>query len=249
MNIYSALQIGDYHINHCEDYLFVGEIGTDKVLCAVMDGCTQAIDSYFAATLVGKILRKISVEKSYDELYQSTTSDNIEDYLKSILSELFKELIIVKNQLLLDKKELLTTLIILLLDKKNGKGIVLAIGDGLVCINGVVTEYDQENKPDYLGFHITEKFEDWYTNQKQKILFENAYDISIATDGIFMFKKVKKVEIEDEINALEYLIHDKTKLEKEDMLDFKLKKLERTYGLKPTDDLAVIRILGKTSFT
>lgn len=32
MKIYSTLHIGDYHINHCEDYLFTGNIGDDKVL-------------------------------------------------------------------------------------------------------------------------------------------------------------------------------------------------------------------------
>lgn len=63
MKIYTALQMGEYHLNHCEDYLFVGGIGNDKLLCAVMEGCTVATDSYFASTLVGKLLRKIAKEK------------------------------------------------------------------------------------------------------------------------------------------------------------------------------------------
>ena len=40
MKIYSAILIGDYHPNHCEDYLYIGEFGKDKIICAVMDGCT-----------------------------------------------------------------------------------------------------------------------------------------------------------------------------------------------------------------
>lgn len=244
MKIYSTLQIGDYHINHCEDYLFTGNIGDDKVLCAVMDGCTMAIDSYFASTLVGKLLRKISIEKGYSELYSlETISNDIDSYLKSILKELFKELVIIKNQLLLERNELLTTLIILLLDKKTNKGVVLVVGDGLVNINGIITEFDQDNKPDYLGFHLAEDFDTWYDNQKQKIFFDQIEDISIATDGIFMFEKVKKVENIDSINALEYLILDKTELDHEEMLNFKLKKLEHNFGLKPTDDLAIIRLV------
>ena len=67
MKIYSALQIGEYHTNHCEDYLFIGEIGSDKILCAVMDGCTMATDSYFVSTLVGKLLRKIVKIKGYQK--------------------------------------------------------------------------------------------------------------------------------------------------------------------------------------
>lgn len=63
MKTYSALQIGDYHLNNCEDYLFIGDIGNDKILCAVMDGCTMGTDSYFVSTLTGKLLRKIAKEK------------------------------------------------------------------------------------------------------------------------------------------------------------------------------------------
>lgn len=242
MKFYKTLQIGDYHINHCEDYLFSGEIGNDKIICAVMDGCTMATDSYFASTLVGKILRKITIEKSYKELYKIELFADVEKILYSILEDLFKELSIAKNQLMLNDKELLTTLIILVADKKTNKGIVMVIGDGLVCINGNLTEYDQDNKPDYLGFHINENFENWYNKQIQKIDFENIKDISIATDGIFMFKPTRKVE-EETINPLDFLLIDKTLSENEEMLNIKLKKLDLTYGLKPTDDLAIIRII------
>jgi Protein phosphatase 2C len=247
MKIYSALQIGEYHLNHCEDYLFVDNIGDDKVLCAVMDGCTMGIDSYFVSTLVGKLLRKISKEKGYKELYNLEKFTNLEDCLKSILKELFSELTISKNQLLLDKKELLTTLIILLLDKKSNEGIVLVVGDGLVSINGKSTEFDQDNKPDYLGFHLSEDFETWYKTQNQKILFSEIEDISIATDGIFMFTPVKKVENLEIINPIDFLIVDKENYENEEILSLKLKRLEHSFGLKPTDDFAMIRVINKTS--
>lgn len=244
MKICTALQIGDYHINHCEDYLFTGKIGSDKLLCAVMDGCTTAIDSHFASTLVGKILRKIAIEKGYEELYNSDNpSSDINDTLKSVLRELFKQLVVIKNQLMLKRNELLTTLIILLADTKVNAGIVLVVGDGLVSINGQVTEFDQDNKPDYLGFHLTEDFDTWYDNQTQKIIFEHINDISIATDGIFSFEKIKKVEDESNVNVVDFLVQDVSSKENEEMLALKLKTLEHQYGLKPTDDLAVIRII------
>lgn len=245
MKIYTALQIGEYHLNHCEDYLFVGNIGNDKVICAVMDGCTMGTDSYFVSTLVGKLFRKIVIEKGYKELYNLEPAvSNIDDYLQSIIKELFRELNITKNRLMLDKKELLTTLIILLLDKKTNMGIVLVIGDGLVNINGNITEFDQDNKPDYLGFHLNEDFETWYAGQTQKIKFTNGKDISIATDGIFMFSKVKNIDTVDTINAIDFLTLDKTNAEQDDMLDLKLKRLEHAFGLKPTDDLALIRVIA-----
>jgi hypothetical protein len=244
MKIYSALQIGEYHINHCEDYLFIGNIGSDKILCAVMDGCTMATDSYFASTLVGKLLRKILKEKGYKELYHVENYPNIEDYLKSIIKDLFKELNIIKNQLMLEQQELLTTLIIMLIDKKDNKGIVLAIGDGLVSINGKKTEFDQDNKPDYLGFHLSAEFDTWYSHQSQKILFDTVQDISIATDGIFMFKPIKNVEEKDLIDPVNLLLADKTNMQNDDMLELKLKILEHRFGLKATDDLAIIRIIS-----
>jgi hypothetical protein len=67
MNICTTLKIGSHHTNHCEDYLLTAEIGKNKMLCAVMDGCSMGTDSYFAATLTGKLLRKICREISYKE--------------------------------------------------------------------------------------------------------------------------------------------------------------------------------------
>ena len=243
MNIYSALQIGDYHINHCEDYLFKGNIGSDKVICAVMDGCTNGIDSHFISTLTGKLLRKKILQKNYEELYHPSKANN-DTYLRSVLNELFKELNSAKNQFMLDEKELLTTLIILLADKKTNSGIILAVGDGTVTINGTIREFDQENTPDYLGFHLNEDFESWYSNQKQKISFEDIRDISIATDGIGMFAQIRKTERTDSIDPLSFLLVDASNKEYENMLIRKLKVLEHSYGLKPTDDLAIIRIIN-----
>lgn len=92
MKTYTALRIGDYHTNYCEDYLFTGSIGSDKLLCAVMDGCTNGTDCYFISTLVGKLLRKIAKEKSYQELYTPEPGKDIESALKSVLKDLFSEL-------------------------------------------------------------------------------------------------------------------------------------------------------------
>jgi hypothetical protein len=38
-----------------------------------MDGCTMGTDSYFAATLVGKVLRKIATEKNYQSFYDKSS--------------------------------------------------------------------------------------------------------------------------------------------------------------------------------
>lgn len=244
MRIYSSLQIGDYHQNNCEDHLFIGEYGKNHIICALMDGCTTALESQFASLLVGKILKKICLEKGYKEFIEKNNhSLSPEENLKLILQALLNELKIIKNQLMIDEKELLTTLIILLFDKDQQKGIVLAIGDGFVNINGKITEFEQDNKPDYLGFHLSEDFQTFYSSQKQKIEFNSLEDISIATDGIFTFEKLFLSKSKEKIDVIQFLTIDKTNSEKNDMLDFKLKKLENEFGLKPTDDFSIIRII------
>lgn len=243
MRIYTALQKGEHHLNYCEDYYFVGEIGEDKILCAVMDGCTMATDSYFASTLVGKLLRKITKEKSYKAFYGFETYTTPESYLKAILAELFKELSFAKNQLMLETTELLTTLIITLIDKKTNHGIVMVIGDGLVSINGQLTDFDQNNIPDYIGYHLQKDFEDWYSSQKQKIVFNKIHDITIATDGISTFLPIGKTSPTEIINPIDFMLDDKTQEQSSEMLNWQLKHLELEYGLKPADDFAMIRIL------
>lgn len=75
MKAYTLLRMGEHHTNHCEDYAVVEPLGPNRLLCAVMDGCTMGTDSYFAATLVGKVLRKIAAEKNYGSFYDKTRDD------------------------------------------------------------------------------------------------------------------------------------------------------------------------------
>jgi hypothetical protein len=62
----------------------------------------------------------------------------------------------------------------------------------VVCINGKITEFDRDNKPDYLAYHLHENFDHWYESLQQKISFDRMSDVSIATDGILTFSKIKK---------------------------------------------------------
>lgn len=242
MNIYSSLQIGDYHTNHCEDHLLIRKIDSNKIVCAVMDGCSTAMESHFASTLVGKILRKIIIEIGYRALYEKKVQRSLDDQLKEIIKGIFQEVTFLKNHLMMDEKELLTTLIILLYDASEDQGIILSLGDGIICINGSITEFDRDNKPDYFAYHLNANFEDWYASQIQKICFEYLDDISITTDGILSFSKIKKTDSED-INCVEYLLKAPPNDTTEEMLNKKIKTLEHQYGMKPTDDLAIIRLI------
>jgi len=240
MNIYTTLKIGDHHVNHCEDYLMTSEIGTDRILCAVMDGCSMGSDSYFASTLTGKILRKISKEHCYRE-FASKQSSDLKTSIEEIMSQLFRELRFLKNTLLLAREEVLNTLLIGIIDTRHRAGEFLCIGDGLISINSRLTEFEQNDKPDYLGYHLEEDFNNWYKNQQQRISAEGINDFSVATDGIFTFKKFDNNIYQEPGNIVDYLLMDTAGSHNSNMLDRKLTEIQDEYGLKPTDDLAIIR--------
>jgi len=53
---------------------------------------------------------------------------------------------------------------------------------------------------------------------------------------------VKQADAEESIDPVKYLCMDNEYHDSGEMLFRKLKKLEHRYGMKPTDDLALIRI-------
>ncbi len=235
---YQITQIGTFHTHHCEDFTLIAQLGTQKWLCAVMDGCTMGTDSYFAATLFGKILRKIAREFYFKEFIGHSKSLMPIVILKQMLNCLFEELIFIKNQLQLERDELLSTLILAALDFQNDKGSVLVIGDGVVCLNGTIVEFEQDNQPDYLGYHLSEDFETWFSAQQQFLEIPTIRDVSFSTDGILTFEASKNVDV------LNYLLINQEGTESENLLQKKLFVLESEFGLKPTDDLGIVRIIN-----
>lgn len=244
MKIYQLLKIGDHHTNHCEDFAVVESLGDKRIMCAVMDGCTMGTDSYFVSTLVGKLLRKIAIEKSYASFYGAKEIKSEETDLKEILEKLMHELKQLKNQLHLNDDELLCTLILLIVDFNRNAGHVMVIGDGLVAINGQLIEYEQDNRPDYLGYHIGEEFESWYKTQKQHLAIPKIEDVSISTDGIFTFIRYDKNNYLLEKDPIDYLTIDKEDHEMDNMLSRKFSILEKECGVRPTDDLGIVRIIN-----
>jgi hypothetical protein len=244
MQVYSCLQIGEYHINHCEDFLYTGQINHDITVCAVMDGCTMGEDSHLISTMTGKLLRKIVTEKAFLQTKTNISTQHPGALLREILQQLFTELSTLRNQLLLNKNELLSTLILGVFDENINKGALLAIGDGVIAINGRIMEFDHNNQPDYIGNHLSKDFEQWFEANTQKLALSTLRDISLATDGILSFKRFNQ-EVYPAINPVEFLLTNEILADQPDMLSKKLKSLEHNYGLRPTDDIAVIRVLFK----
>jgi len=235
MKIYKTLNIGDFHTNHCEDFLIDEQIATNEKLIAVLDGCTMGTESVFASILYGKIL-------FYKEFVTNESLD-LKTKLKEVIKQLIEETKSIKNQLGLKTNELLSTLIIGIINTKDSKAEFLAVGDGLICKDGETIEYEQDDKPDYLGYHLNDDFDKWFDNQNQKLSISGFKDLSICTDGIYTFKNLEnktKQKPEDEI--IQYLLIDNENSEFDNFLDRKIRFLKDEWNHIVTDDLAIIRI-------
>lgn len=244
MKIFELSQIGQFHTNHNEDYKIVSDIGENRVMIAVMDGCSMGTDSYFASTLIGKCLRKIAKDIDYIE-FVTNNQKSLKVKLEELTEKLFEYLISFNNQLDLKLDELLSTLILGVLDQKNKTGELLIVGDGLVCFNGEITEFQQDNKPDYIGYHLQDDFKVWYKENTQKITLDHIHDLSISTDGIYTFKAFNTAIYPSlsEDRIFDMFFKNKIGVDSEYMLKKVLKQIEKKYGVKPSDDITMIRCI------
>ena len=243
MKKYEISKIGEFHTNHNEDASTINEIGENKILIAVMDGCSTGTESHFASTLIAKVLRKISKEISYKEFVERTRKE-VREILKEVIKSLFEELKQLKNHLHLEREEMLSTIILGIIDQQKNEVELITVGDGLVCCNGKIIEYEQDDTPDYLGYHLEEDFNNWFQDQTQKLSLKNVKDLSISTDGIFTFKNFdgkKYAEITDK-EIIKLLLIEKIDNDDENFLKKKILEIETEYGLLPSDDLTIIRI-------
>ncbi len=235
MKIYTHTQIGSTHTNHCEDYAVHFSLGKNRLLVAVTDGCTMGTDSYWVATVVGKVLRKIAKEIDYQEFASGALP--LLQLQKQILKALFSALKDLKNNLQMQDDEMLCTLNLLLLDTQTQEAETITIGDGAIIWNGNLQEYEQNNLPDYLGYHLHEDFESWYAKQTQVLHLQNITDISVVTDGIFTFQE------QDNSQAIQMLCIDKAGFEHKNALATKVHQLAYQYQQSPQDDIGIVRVI------
>ena len=99
--------------------------------------------------------------------------------------------------------------------------------------------------PDYIGYHLKEDFEAWYTQQEQQISATDISDISLSTDGIFTFSKFDQGHFPEKetVDLIHDLLIDRADISNERMLLKKLDHIEKYFGLRPTDDLGIVRLV------
>ena len=131
MRIYELSHIGEFHVNHNEDFMVSEEAGKSRRLIAVMDGCSSGTDSHFASTLIGKLLKKISKQESYRE-YVKKEIIELKIQLRNIATQLFEELSNLNRQLDLKADEILSTLILAILDIDKYQAEILIVRETFI---------------------------------------------------------------------------------------------------------------------
>lgn len=246
MKFYELSHIGEFHVNHNEDFLMSEEAGKNRRMIAVMDGCSSGTDSHFASTLIGKLLRKIAKQEAYREYAQKETNE-LDIQLESISLQLFEELSNLNRQLDLKSDEILSTLILAVIDTNRFNAEILIVGDGFIHYNGRNVEYENDNKPDYIGYHLNMDKHLWYQARTQKLTVEKIQDLTISTDGIHTFKNFdgkRYPEISQDEIMHRFFVNTE-ELDNSNKLNKTLIEIKNSNGMMPSDDLTMIRVINK----
>ncbi|SER13351.1 protein phosphatase 2C domain-containing protein [Neolewinella agarilytica] len=237
-------QIGTHHTDHNEDAFVVADITDSQVLLAVMDGCSMGTESHFASALVAKLLRRIAKQTGL-RAFAERKAFSAGELLKQTIETLFQDLARLQADLDLDEKELLTTLILAIVDTRGAEAEIIAIGDGVINVDGQITEIDQDNKPDYLGYHLREDFAGWWAGQRRRYSAKDFLNLTLATDGVLTFRAFSHDSYRpvQEADLLRYLLDERMDEESENMIRKQILYIENTFGLRPTDDLTLVRVM------
>lgn len=241
MEVESLLKRGSIHTEYCEDAVFYTSISDDWIIGSVMDGCSSAKESYFASTLFSKLISKACKTLPYLSRIQSDLSLSELSPKKlgeSILSQVFDNVKKAHQQFLLDEIELLTTLLIAVVNVKTNKAWVNISGDGFIEIDNRLIELDQNNVPDYLSYHLKLSFESWLKKHTQSFELSNFKQLTITTDGISKFID-KSGGFPKDFNSANFLlsINSKNPLN----LNNAFAVLAQEHQLTPFDDIGIIR--------
>lgn len=245
MQISSIVQKGEFHPVYCEDYLFEQALTESIHIAAVMDGCTMGTDSHFASALIGKLLKKEIKELSYLEYLKTIPSfvtTPLNNIGRNIIQKVREELRRLSNELYLDELELLSTLNLAIVNTQTNDAWVMIIGDGCIGVNGEIIEIDQENRPDYLGYHLSGPFEEWIETQQNQFEFSRITTLSIATDGVLSFEKLIKSAPAFPGSVPTSLMLDNHSELQPEPIHKKIDSLKNDFGLIGTDDIGIIKM-------
>lgn len=191
------VRIGKHHVNNCEDSAGSYQIGSQRQLIVVCDGCSMGEKSHYASELIQKIVREIAKEEHYRE-YGANRQFELINLLEKVTYELFSRIKQVYDITGRNKYDYLSTILIAIADNFKKEFIYLVSGDGVICVDEKIEVFDQNNQPDYIGYYLEDDFNDWY---KEKTIIKHGKlrkSICVATDGILTFSDSTDQFIQDE---------------------------------------------------
>ncbi len=201
-------------------------------------------DSHFAAGLITKVLRRIAKQTNLRSFAEQTTHTTA-GLLKASLRTLFNDLKRLNAELDLADDELLSTLLLAIVDTRERNAEIVIIGDGVIACDEEILEFNQENKPDYLGYHLHEDFEDYWNLLTQRVSAQDFLDLALSTDGVFSFRPFShdsyRPVTEEEL--LSFLLLHREEGAEDTAYRRKVIYVKNTFGLEATDDFTVVRVL------
>jgi len=239
LNIFK--RIGIHKTNYCEDYAIAEVHGQDRIVCAVMDGCSMGTDSYLASSLLGKLVRKATKDSEYQEFYRKR-KDQIEVTLEKLVVSVFNDVKVANQVFRLADDELLTTLIIAVYDLVDKEIISYSVGDGLLSINNETIEYEYDNRSDYVGYHLDKDANLFFREVGKMKHRKDVTSFALSTDGILAFRQLEepKLRAPAEAEIVSYLLRSEEFRSSPNWVQNKVDKLADKYGLYPTDDLGIV---------
>jgi hypothetical protein len=188
-NVRSLITRGSNHPLRCEDDLLINETD-DTIMACVYDGCSSGIDSHVASSIHKKMMSQL--------LYRNPDFSP-ESVAKEILRYTYEMLFDYNDHFGFEiNKEMLSTIVILLVNKHNSSYSVLVAGDGVVSIDGsYFNVHDKDGDSVYYLSSIIcdfaeeadpEIFEKYYAEHCTVLSGSFLRSVSISTDGIDTFK-------------------------------------------------------------
>lgn len=167
----SKLNVRADHHNSCEDSLhyFESESFIDGI---ISDGCSTGVKSHFASQAFCYAVEELALNDAY--------TDDI------VLKEVRERLIDVKSALGLTEMNLLATLVLFHYNKNDKTLRIRVFGDGYYYVNDVEYVVDQNNTPDYFGYHLNDSIVQFneYLEKYPEIVYYDVDRFMICSDGI-----------------------------------------------------------------
>lgn len=247
MNILTLLKRGAHHQNFNEDFVYSHSLTKDIFVCAVMDGCSSAKDSHFTSSLYAKSLHKsVRMLPKMKEIVEDFDLEkmDLEAISEFFMNQLFDDLKRAKKLFFLEVEEVLSTIVLLVYDHKKKTASITMSGDGLFCINNEITEIDQNNIPNFLGYHLHSNFQEIKKSEIQTWFFEDVSDVSISTDGIDKLL-VNSKRLPVGFNPRKRFLVDKPIKTEDSFFEEQYESFMRK-GFVLHDDISIIRLINNS---